>query len=1382
MHRWLVGLLVLLALTGASFPRAASAADPLEPKAVPEPLKPWTAWALDGKDEHACPGFQAHADLSRCVWPSRLDLALGEHGGRFTQRWHLDAKVWVPLPGDAKRWPSDVKKGGAAAVVIDRSGAPSVLLDRGETTLTGAFAWDALPESIRVPPETGLLALVVRGVPVASPNRDADGTVWLQKAATNQEGDSLEVAVHRKVTDGIPLTLTTRIELHVAGKNREELLGKALPAGFVPLSMDSALPARIEPDGHVRVQVRAGAFVIEIAARSTDVVRTLARPDPGGPWRDGDEIWVFEANPDDRVVTVEGVPSIDPQQTTLPEAWKRFPAYPMGLGSTLSLIERRRGDADPPPDQLTLARTLWLEFDGAGYTVSDALTGTLNHDSRLTMLPPTVLGRVSIGDRDQFITRMDDPSNAGVEVRQGELLVKADSRIPGDPRDIPAVGWAHDFHKMSATLNLPPGWRLLHASGVDEVEGTWIRGWTLLEIFLALVVSISLGRLYGAGWGVVAAVTLVLTLPEGDAPKWSWLLVLAAEALVRVLPVGRFKQLFSVARLAAILFVIAIALPFAVDQVRVGLYPVLELPGSPLGEDRIADREAGELPPPAPPAPPAGEPHATGAGAAAAAAAPKPDLEALMKDELSQRAAPPPSRGPPSSTIVAVRKGEPENGQVYDPTAIVQTGPGLPRWRWKSFDLKWSGPVTASQRLHFYLLPPFVNTVLGLARALLLFVLVLRLFPWTEKLFSRRAGGIAAAALLLFGAPSVARADLPPQEMLDELSARLLRAPECSPACASSDRMSIDVRAGVLRARLDVEAAAPTAIPLPGSTAQWTPAQVLLDGTPAKALARINDALWIEIPKGRSQVSLEGPVAGGESMQLALLLKPHRVEVASAGWTVTGVHEDGLADDVLELTRVRTEGGGGAGASLQPGTLPPFVRVERTLQVGINWQVDTHVFRLTPVGSAVVLEVPLLPGESVTTADVRVEGRKALVNLAPQATEVAWHSVLEQKSPVKLEAPKSIAWFEVWRADVSPIWDATYTGIPLVRTASASGARRSEWRPWPGERAQLDLVRPEGVPGQTLTIDATTMDMEPGVRATDVTLVLDVRSSRGAEHTFTLPPGAQLESLAIQAVPQPIRQDGRMVTVPLVPGAETVVLKWRETPGMSAFFTSPAVDVGAPSVNAASTIQVPDGRWVLFVGGPRAGPAVLFWGLLAILLAVSLALGRSTWTAVRGWQWFLLAFGLSQVSVVAGGVFVGWLFALGYRERQPGEGLGVAVFNLRQALLVVWTLVALGILAGSIYQGLLGSPEMQVSGNGSSSMSLHWFADRAPATLPGAWVFSVPLMVYRGAMLAWALWIALALLRWLRWGWSAFTTGGAWKKRPPRPKPVTPAPPVAPPA
>jgi len=44
----------------------------------------------------------------------------------------------------------------------------------------------------------------------------------------------------------------------------------------------------------------------------------------------------------------------------------------------------------------------------------------------------------------------------------------------------------------------------------------------------------------------------------------------------------------------------------------------------------------------------------------------------------------------------------------------------------------------------------------------------------------------------------------------------------------------------------------------------------------------------------------------------------------------------------------------------------------------------------------------------------------------------------------------------------------------------------------------------------------------------------------------------------------------------------------------------------------------------------------------------------------------------------------------------------------------------------------------------------------------------VPLLFYRLAMLAWALWLASAIVGWLRWGWQSVNTGGGWRRRPPR--------------
>jgi len=35
-------------------------------------------------------------------------------------------------------------------------------------------------------------------------------------------------------------------------------------------------------------------------------------------------------------------------------------------------------------------------------------------------------------------------------------------------------------------------------------------------------------------------------------------------------------------------------------------------------------------------------------------------------------------------------------------------------------------------------------------------------------------------------------------------------------------------------------------------------------------------------------------------------------------------------------------------------------------------------------------------------------------------------------------------------------------------------------------------------------------------------------------------------------------------------------------------------------------------------------------------------------------------------------------------------------------------------------------------------------------------------LVYRFLMLAWSMWMAFALINWLKWGWGCFSSGRLW--------------------
>ena len=131
-------------------------------------------------------------------------------------------------------------------------------------------------------------------------------------------------------------------------------------------------------------------------------------------------------------------------------------------------------------------------------------------------------------------------------------------------------------------------------------------------------------------------------------------------------------------------------------------------------------------------------------------------------------------------------------------------------------------------------------------------------------------------------------------------------------------------------------------------------------------------------------------------------------------------------------------------------------------------------------------------------------------------------------------------------------------------------------------------------------------------------------------------------------------------------------------------------------------LRVPHDRWILWLNGPRMGPAILFWGALLALIPIAFALGRVQLTPLAARDWFLLGLGLTQSHVAVSVIIVGWFFALAVREKRA-DALSNRKFNLSQIVLAGLTVVALALLVLAVRHSPLGTPEMQIAGNGSSA-------------------------------------------------------------------------------
>jgi hypothetical protein len=1240
---------------------------------------------------------------------------------------------------------------------MDKDGLPSVKLAAGLSyQIKGEFLWSAIPDNLKVPDDTGLIVLRINGQTIPTPTIK-DGQLWLKESETGLKKpeniqNNLDIQVFRKITDEVPAQVLTRLVLEVSGEQREVKLPRPILDGFIPLSLQSPLPARLEPDGQLLIQLRPGHWQIDILERNSKELATLqlkgdrpvAPTEPGIQWPES-EIWVFDARPQLRVVEIEQLAAIDPSLTNLPDDWKNLPAYKISQGQSMGFKTLRRGDPEPEPNQLNLTRKLWLDFDGSGYTVNDTITGQMTRGWRLNTLPQTQLGKATLNGSNQFITQ-DKTGKQGVEVRNGTITLDADSRIVGSVGSTSAVGWEQDFHTVNAELNLPPGWRLLAASGVDNAPDSWISRWTLLDLFLVLIAALATGRLWNHYWGGLALVTLVLIWHEPGSPHFVWLNILAATALIKVLPQGKFLKFISWYRNAFWLALIFTTLPFMVEQVRTGLYPQLEKPDQEIQMQGFQDRGI--------------------VGGVAEMNLPAPASQAIseLKEKVLRKSMRSDSSSSYNYSDTAV------DFDRIDPKAKVQTGPGLPQWQWNRVQLSWNGSVDAQQQLHLWYLTPTLTLLLNFIRVILVAALALLMFGVAEKFTFKglRPSNPLLLWFLLLPLLSVPSpkvyAELPDKAMLDELKAKLLEKPappDCLPGCAQIQQMQITITDNELTIALQIHAQQSVAIPLPAEYEQWFPNQVLVDGKTAAGLYRDNNGLWINLDVGEHQVALSGVTPLLSKFTLPLPLKPNWVSLQNTGWQVIGLQENSEVDDQLQFSRINQTQQQQKEAPLEPGALPPFVRIERTLQLGLNWRVITRIIRVSPADSAVVLAVPLLPGESVTTPGIRVKDGKVEVNIPPQQTELQWASTLEKSEKIDYVAAETSQWIEVLKADISPIWHIEPSGIAMIHLNN-DGQWLPEWHPWPGEKITLQLTRPAPVDGQTLTIDNSRLSIKPGQRSQEAELNISLRSSQGSQHTLILPEQAVLQSVAINGQNQPIRQEGRKLTLPVNPGKQEVSISWREVAGITGIMTTPQVDLGLASVNANLAIGLGSDRWVLFAMGPKLGPAVLFWGVLIVIFMLSLGLGKIPLTPLKSLQWFLLLVGLSQIPLQSAGIVIAWLMLLGWRKTQSLASF--RYFNALQIVIGGLTVASLGMLFLAVEQGLLGSPDMQVIGNQSSAFNLNWYQDRSPAALPTATLISVPLIVYRVLMLAWSLWLAVSLLNWLKWGWVCFSSNGLWNK------------------
>lgn len=1313
-------------------------------KQVPEPLRPWQNWATWGAEHRDCPTPWNNHEKHFCFWPGALSLSVDGATGS----WLLDVatyqdETWVPLPGSDEVWPMNVRVNDTPVVVVKHGKSPSIKLPRGRHQLAGEFDWETMPQKVRVPQQIGVLSLVLEGAEVPLPNWDPQGDLWLKRTRMEATArDTISAQVYRVIEDGIPMWLRTEIELKVSGKSREEVIGNILPAGWKLAQVESRIPVAVDDGGRMKAQVRAGKWVIHADAfRTSDSLEFKFAPGTGPVV--ADELVGFKASPEFRMAEIEGARMIDVTQTTFPKKWRGLPVYEWPVDEPFKLVEKMRGMGLEKPPGLSIQRSFWLDEDGKGMTFRDTIEGRMQQIWRLDIAEGRELGAVRVGGEGQLITENPETGAHGVELRSRDVNLQAIGRMER-ARELPATGWRTNADALSMNFNLPPGWRLFALFGADWASGDWLTAWSLLDLFLLLIFSLAVFRLWGWKAGLVAFFAFGLGYHEPNAPRYTWLALLVPLALLRVVPMGAARKWLMSVKYVAIAVLLLCLVPFIAGQVQSALYPQLERHGT-------VYKHSGRVP--------------------RTMVVSAPQVEVWNEALAGKRAG-----GKDRSSYLSLSSGlkgrdgkqQLESSNLkYDSNVRIQTGPAEPEWSWNTVSCGWNGPVSGDEKIKPILISRTLHRVLTVLRVLLLLALAGILLRGRGFVIRKGGGGaasVSAAAALIFALflPMPAQAEMPDVETLELLRERLLEPSDAYPNAAEIPMAGLTIGEGKVTLLAEIHAAADVAVPLPGRLPSWSPVSVNVDGDEQALLRREDGYLWVALSEGVHRVRVEGRLPDVSEWEWSFLLKPRRVNIDAPGWTVTGVRPNKVPEEQVFFARQRKKTAGEAEYDRED--FNSIVAVNRYIEIGLVWQVRTEVLRLSPGGRAVSLKVPLIVGEKVLSSNV-VEDGSIEVKLGAGQERFEWNSELPVSDAIRLDAAETERWVERWHLVTSPVWNVALEGLSPIFESNQRDLV-PVWNPWPGESVTLSFSKPGAVSGDTMTVRRVKHEVSLGSRQRTTKLELEVECSLGEDFVLMIDPGAEVSSLKQDDRVVPVRRDGDKLIVPVHPGKQTLSIAWRESVALGVRATTGRVTLPVEAANVTSVLRVPQSRWVLWANGPLRGPAVRFWTILLVSILAAWVLGSLALSPLRRIEWMLLAVGLTQVHFVAALVAVGWFFLLAWRGTDQAAKLGRWCFNPLQIMLVPLTVITLGVFVSAVREGLLGNPEMFIRGNGSSRTMLQWFQPRGADTLPEPAILSVSVWYYRLLMLAWALWLAAALIRWLKWGWGKFSHNGCWKRGP----------------
>ena len=578
-------------------------------------------------------------------------------------------------------------------------------------------------------------------------------------------------------------------------------------------------------------------------------------------------------------------------------------------------------------------------------------------------------------------------------------------------------------------------------------------------------------------------------------------------------------------------------------------------------------------PAPASPAPQAAEEHA--AGSRRRPARPWPTCSAAAAG----------SRRAPSATRRGDKRRLRPQGRLgaataralqQDPEATVQTGPGVPTWRWRSWQLELVGPRRQARTRRAVSDPAAARTACCRCcacscSALLIVVLLRSATPGPRQARRERAGSgrpqpaprrrwrrarHASLLALLRSPPARSGARrLPDQALLDQLRARLTKPRRVPPRLRVDRRAALDVGARELRLTSRVHARRPTSVRAARPGRELGAGERALDGrTDAPLVLRHDGFLHVRVEPGVHVIELRWAAAAAptRSRSPCPTSRTARACAPRASRSTACARTAGRAGAAAQPPARGRQRKRRSRAAALPPLLAARAPASSSARAG---SVHNRLARVSPPGT---------PDPRARAAAARRVGhrlgarggrrRAAGRRSAATTPRSSGARALADRATSSSSSPRPDSRAASAGASLcGPIWHCDTRGLTPFAQRATTAVYEPSFAPWPGERARARVSRgrsPRRVSRSRST--RARLDVTPGVRMRKAELQLRPAHAAAARaETLELPKGARVQQQTIDGAAASDPSRGHAPQLHARARARTTCeVQWQEPVGM----------------------------------------------------------------------------------------------------------------------------------------------------------------------------------------------------------------------------------------